>query len=441
MKLFLTLLLLIVLSNCSFDNKTGIWKNAGETEIKKEDKFKDFKTIYSAEKSFDSIVIPTNETVILIDSIKENTNWTEEFYQNTNNLDNFIFKDLNDLVFKSKKLSRNKVKEKILFDGDNIIFADIKGKIIVYSVNQEKIIYRYNFYKKKYKKLKKNLNILVENNVLYVADNFGFLYALDYLQNKLLWAINYKIPFRSNLKISGNKIIISDQNNSLYLINKLDGTKIKILPTEETTLKNNFVNSLALDNNSTYFLNTYGSLYSLNNKNFKINWFINLNQSLDLNPANLFYSNPITIYKDIIIVSSNPNLYILNKINGSINHKIVISSIIQPIVSGQNLFLVTENNLLVCININTGKIIYSLSIEQEIAKFLETKKKSVNIRSLFLVNNDLFLYLNNSYLIKFRKNGKIYEVVKPKAKINTLPIFINGSILYLNKNNRLIILD
>ena len=40
----------------------------------------------------------------------------------------------------------------------------------------------------------------------------------------------------------------------------------------------------------------------------KINWFINLNQSLDLNPSNLFYGNQI-INKDKIIVSSNNLLY------------------------------------------------------------------------------------------------------------------------------------
>ena len=36
------------------------------------------------------------------------------------------------------------------------------------------------------------------------------------------------------------------------------------------------------------FLNTFGSLYSINFDNFNINWFINLNQSFDLNPRNLF---------------------------------------------------------------------------------------------------------------------------------------------------------
>ena len=60
--------------------------------------------------------------------------------------------------------------------------------------------------------------------------------------------MEYKIPFRSNLKLFENKIILSDQINSLYVLDSLNGEKIRIIPTEDTTLKNNFINSIATDN-------------------------------------------------------------------------------------------------------------------------------------------------------------------------------------------------
>ena len=55
--------------------------------------------------------------------------------------------------------------------------------------------------RKNIKNSKKTLNIIVEANIIYVSDNLGYLYAYDYLKKKVLWAKNYKIPFRSNLKI------------------------------------------------------------------------------------------------------------------------------------------------------------------------------------------------------------------------------------------------
>ena len=68
----------------------------------------------------------------------------------------------------------------------------------------------------KKEKFKKYLNLYVENNIVYVSDNIGYLYAYDFYKNKIIWAKNYKIPFRGNLKIFENKLIATNQNNSLF---------------------------------------------------------------------------------------------------------------------------------------------------------------------------------------------------------------------------------
>ena len=91
----------------------------------------------------------------VIDKAKIKLKWLDEFYQNSNNPENFNYKNLNKLVFKSKKLSRYDINDKILFDGSYLIAADTKGNIILYSIEQKNIIYTFNFYKKKFKKIKK----------------------------------------------------------------------------------------------------------------------------------------------------------------------------------------------------------------------------------------------------------------------------------------------
>ena len=42
MKIFLASIILIMLSSCSFDNKTGIWENSSETAEEKDKTFKDY---------------------------------------------------------------------------------------------------------------------------------------------------------------------------------------------------------------------------------------------------------------------------------------------------------------------------------------------------------------------------------------------------------------
>ena len=438
MKIFLALIIIFLLSNCSFDNKSGIWTN-NNSNVKKEDQFKDFETLYSQTQTFNTIVRPDKSLMIILDPIKKNYKWTDEFYNDSNNLENFAYKELNEIIFKSQKISRSEVKKTFLFENQNAIFVDFKGNIIVYSLEKENIIFKYNFYKKNYKKIKKILNFIVEDNIIYVGDNFGYLYAVDYLNNKLIWAKNFKIPFRSNLKILENKLIIADTNNSLFYINKTNGNKLKAIPTEETLIMNNFVNSLATIKENLYYLNTYGSLYSLNN-NGRIKWFINLNQSIDINPTNLFNSNPIVINKDKLIISTNLFLYFIDLNSGSTLFKISISSLFRPIVSGDNLFLITKDNLLVSVNISSFQINYSVDLEQTIANFLDVKKKKpISIKTLLLVNNNLFLFLNNSFFIKLDLIGEIKEISKLSSKIKSDPIFINESLIYINNKNKLII--
>ena len=76
-----------------------------------------------------------------------------------------------------------------------------------------------------------------------------------------------------------------------------------------------------------------------------------------------------------------------------------------------------------------------------VAEYYETKKKSINIKSAAILNNDLYIFLKNSYFIQFNVLGKIEDIHKFKSKINSEPIFVNDSIIYLDKKNKLIIVN
>ena len=68
---------------------------------------------------------------------------------------------------------------------------------------------------------------------------------------------------------------------------------LRLIPTEENIVKNQFINNISLNENSLFFLNSFGTLYSINLKSLELNWFINLKQNLDTNASNLFSGNQI----------------------------------------------------------------------------------------------------------------------------------------------------
>ena len=427
---------IIIITSCSFDKKSGIWKDESIIENSKEKKFSEFQKLYTEKKLFNKKIYPNKNLKLDLDPLVSNNVWNDELYQENNNTENFRYTNLNKLTFKSKKLTRGKIKKNLLFDGYNFIASDNRGNIIIYSLVEEKILFKFNFYKKKLKKIEKKLNISAKDGIIYVSDNLGYLYAINLQDQKVFWAKNYKIPFRSNIKVIANSIIVTDINNSIYFINKFNGEKIKTIPTEESPVKNQFINSIAQNDGTMFILNTYGSIYSIN-KNIKINWFVNINPSVDIKSNNLFSSKPIIVHKNRIIISTDKMLYVLDSNSGTQIFKKAIDSIVKPVASGKNIFLITRENLLVCIDLNTGKIFYSIDLNQQVANFLENKKRILSVREIALLNDQVTIFLNNSYFLQINKIGNLKDIKKLPTKLNSSPIFVNESIVYINNQNKL----
>ena len=439
MKFIFILSIIIYFSSCSFDNKSGIWISENQN-IKKKN-FSEFETLVSSKEVFNEIIIPKKNFNFESLENKRNLDWSDIYYDESNNNENLAYENKNNLLLKSKKLTKSKVKDFFLFNKGNLILSDVKGNLIVFSLKDNIEKAKFNFYKKKFKKFDKNLNILTHNDTIYVSDNLGFLYAYNYEKNEIIWAKNYKIPFRSNLKISDNKLIGADQSNNLYFFDLNSGEIIKKIPTEETVLKNKFINNLSANKDKIFYLNTYGSLYALDKDTAKINWFLNLNQSEDINPSNLFLSNQIINNGDKIAVSSDSKTYIIDVETGSVDYSQNFSSTIKPILTKKYLFLITKNNLLISVDLKNFKIIYSYDLNEKIAKYLNIKKRSAEFQSMMIANNYLYIFLKNSYFLKLNFNGEIQTVQKLSSKFKTYPIFVDNSLMFINNKNKLVVID
>ena len=158
--------------------------------------------------------------------------------------------------------------------------------------------------------------------------------------------------------------------------------------------------------------------------------------------SNLFSGSVIVNNKkDKIVVSSNQYTYIIDLKSGSIIYKKNFIPIIKPIIVNEYLFTLTNNNLLICMNLSNGNILYSYNVNEKISQFLDIKRKKVLYKDFMIANNQIIIFLKNSYVVKFNLNGNIDEVNKLPTKINSNPIIIDNSILYLDSKNKISIVD
>ena len=172
-----------------------------------------------------------------------------------------------------------------------------------------------------------------------------------------------------------------------------------------------------------------------------INWILNLNPSLDISASSLFFANKIVFKDNNIVISSNKSTYIIDSKTGVLNYIKNFSSSLQPIIISNYLFLITVNDFLIAMNLTNGKIIYSYDVNKKISDFLDTKKQKVQIKNFVILNNEIYVFLKNSYIVKFNTRGDIEKIYKLPLGIHSYPIFVNGIILYIDKKNKAVLIN
>jgi len=58
-----------------------------------------------------------------------------------------------------------------------------------------------------------------------------------------------------------------------------------------------------------------------------------------------------------------------------------------------------------------------------------------------LINSQVYVFLDNAFVVKLSLDGVIKDIFKLPKKINSNPIFIENSLIYLNNKNKIVILN
>tara|TARA_A100001011_G_scaffold106630_1_gene112972 strand:+ start:2338 stop:3663 length:1326 start_codon:yes stop_codon:yes gene_type:complete len=433
---FFTILILPFLYNCSFDNKTGIW-TGDEKLTKKEKSLSNLKPVFKdnqnefLEKDF------SNKEDLSFGKVGNNLSWTQQYQNNANHIKRSNFSNIGSIE-KFSKISRYNINNNILYKNDKLYYSDVKGNIGIYSLINNKELFKFNFYKKKFKNIDKKINIILKNNLIIAADNFGYIYCINYVEKKLIWAKNYLIPFRSNIKILDNFLFIIDEKNKVIKVDLKTGNKLDEIYTQPAKTVSSFNSNLSIDNsNNVLALTTNGTLYSLNLLNKKvINWIVNFKNEDEVT----FQAKPIIVVDNDILISTKDKISVIST-TGKKKWEIDLKITVNPIVSGKYILLVTDKNYLMFIDKDTGKIMYS----QNIIKMLKNDtdknygKKIKKFEHLLLINNKVLIISESSYFIELTlgKRISISSVRKNPFQIISDIIFFKSNLLLVSDTKRI----
>ena len=433
-------LIFILLVNCSFDNKTGIWSGSKKekrriSELEKEQKqTKVVDNIYSSKSVYSKEISLTKK--ISISNPRKNLSWKMSSLNQQNFLGNIYLSGI-DNIFLKKKIGKNKfpmskiISSPLVFE-NNIIFSDNNGTI--FNINQNgEINWKKNIYKKIYKKVYKNLVFSIYQNNIYVADNIGFIYSIGLNNGKLVWIKNHGIPIKSNIKIYKNKIFLINQDNRILCFNTKNGSKIWDIRSVPSFIKlQNFLSSAISKQGDVIAINSSGDLFKVNANNGKIDWSLNTLESTLAHATDFFKSSEIVIIDDNIIFSSKSSIFSYNLNTGYTNWKQEVSSIGAPIIDGKNIFILTDNGYFVIIDKDTGIIISSTNI----LKILKKKKQETKITGFIMGSGKIYSVTSNGYLIVSSPvSGKVEYFKKIGDHVTSAPIINNGKLYILSRNS------
>ena len=436
---------LFLLSSCSFQNTGSFFKDHSK-DLEKEIFKKNTKLVFAEAKNFKKEITGITEAKIPEEVI--NSNWLETNYKKQNYIPHLKYNNSNNLIYKSKKLGQNKFDttdlsfETLIYD-NNIFLYDLSGNVFKFSILNKKLVWKFNFYKKRYKKIPIYLKLKISDNNLIVSDNLGYLYILDIQTGNLNWAKNFGVPFRSSIKTEKENIFLLNQDNKFYIINKKDGEKKTNFETFPSILKSELETSISLDQskNNLFFVTSTGQLYSINYKTNNLNWLINLSMTNKGQSKKFFFSSPIIFIKDTLYISTSISTYSINAINGSINWELPFSTYVRPAISENFIILASNDGFILNLDIKTGKVLWSKSLFKSSDKL--NPKKIGQIKSLLLASNKILVSTSKGFFIFIDyKDGKIFNFTKASGNgFFSNPVIVNKKIFVVDNKTRILIFD
>ena len=181
--------------------------------------------------------------------------------------------------------------------------------------------------------------------------------------------------------------------------------------------------------------NSSGDLLKINSENGKINWSLNTLPTSLKSETDFFKSSNVVLSDQNILFSTKKSFFSYNLENGYSNWKIDVSAIDTPIISGNNIFFITENGFFVILDKNTGTILSSYYI----FKVLKEKKRYTKITGYIMGSGKIYALTRNGYLIVCSaSSGKVEKFIKISDPLSNSPIIYDGKLFIYTKNSKLI---
>ena len=432
-KLINLLIISFLIQGCSLNKNSKFWTTSKIVEENNEVIYTDvFPKEEALKKEFNS------NLKIKLTTKPENSTLVYNYLNNKKRLNfNGTVKKLSQFKF-SKIENFNQFQPEISFFKKNIIFFDNKGSIFKFN-DESKLVWKKNYYSKLEKKQKPILQLVNNGKYLIVADNIAKYYMLDIKTGDLIWTKDNLAPFNSQIKIHKDKFFIIDFSNTLRCFSIKDGNELWNVKTENSLIRSQKKLSIVIVNNVLYFNNSIGDISAVDISKGKLLWQLPTQSSRIYESAFSLQASDIITDKQNLFISNNKNqLFSIDIKTGSFNWENKVNSNLRSTIVGNYLFSVSLEGYLIIIEKKSGNIV---RVTDAFKNFKVKKRPKIKPTGFVVGLRNVYLSTSNGRLLVIEiESGKIISTLKIDNDKISKP-FVQNKNLFLIRDNAIIKLN
>ncbi len=288
----------------------------------------------------------------------------------------------------------------------------------------------------------KGAGLAYRQETVYATTGFGGIFALDAKSGTVKWQYFAKTPIRIAPTVGGGKVFVQTIDNTLLALNEISGKEIwrYVAPSEKTTRVGGAVPAFSESADVLIAGFSNGELRALKASTGSPLWgdyLVSSRRTNSLDDINTIHANPV-ISGDIVFAVGNNNLLVaIDLRSGQRIWEREIGSTNQPWLIGKYLFLLANDACLMAIQADSGKIVWEAKIP---AGSDETEQSGVNYSGPLPVNNRLLVNTSNGYTFYVSPyTGKILGHIENNNGSLLPPIAADGRVIITTSDAEIIV--
>jgi len=274
---------------------------------------------------------------------------------------------------------------------------------------------------------------------LYVTSGRGIVAAFDAASGKELWHKSMRLPFQGAPKVAGDKLFALTLDNQTYALNAADGNIVwSHRGINETSGLLNAVSPVVMGD-VVIIPYSSGEVYVLAVADGKEVWADSLSSGKRTQANALFAGiggDPIVDSGVVISVSNGGSMMVHGLAGGQRAWERPIGSMNTPWLAGDNLFVLSTDNTLLCLLKYDGRVHWATQLQM--FANVEDKKDPISWKGPVLVNGKLAVVGSHGQLLLVSAaDGKIAATQTIPENIYTPPVVAAGRMYLVGQDAKL----